>query len=114
MRTVVKRRTYDVTQRQARSAETKKRILDAARDLILEKGYRATKIAAIAARAGVNVDTVYELVGRKPVVLRELIEQAISGEDRPVIAEERDYVKAMRREPDPARKLAMYAEAVCE
>jgi AcrR family transcriptional regulator len=114
MGTVVKRRTYDVTQRQARSAETKKRILDAARDLILEKGYRATKIAAIAARAGVNVDTVYELVGRKPVVLRELIEQAISGEDRPVIAEERDYVKAMRREPDPARKLAMYAEAVCE
>ena len=36
-------------------------------------------MAGIANRAGVNVDTVYELVGRKPVLLRELIEQAISG-----------------------------------
>ena len=110
----VKRRTYDATRRQAQSAETKQRILDAARDLILENGYRATRISGIAARAGVNIDTVYELVGRKPVVLRELIEQAISGKDRPVIAEERDYVKAMRHEPDPARKLAIYAKAVCE
>jgi AcrR family transcriptional regulator len=108
----VKRRTYDATQRQARSAETRQRILEAARDLILEKGYRATKIAEIAAGAGVNVDTLYELVGRKPVVLRELIEQAISGTDRPVIAEERDYVQAVQHEPDPAKKLAIYANAV--
>jgi AcrR family transcriptional regulator len=110
----VKRRAYDATFRQARSAETKQRILEVARDLIVRDGYRATKIAAIAARADVNVDTVYELVGRKPMVLRELIEQAISGADRPVIAEERDYVKAMKEEPDPARKLALYARAVCD
>jgi hypothetical protein len=31
-----------------------------------------------------------------------------------VIAEERDYVKAMKEEPDPARKLALYARAVCD
>lgn len=114
MATDVKRRSYDASHRRRRSVETKQRILVAARDLILENGYRATKIAAVAARAGVNVDTVYELVGRKPVVLRELIEQAISGAGRPVIAEERDYVKAMREEPDPARKLALYAHAVCD
>ena len=112
--TDVKRRSYDGSRRRARSVETKQRILDAARDLILENGYRATRIAAIAARAGVNVDTVYELVGRKPVVLRELIEQAISGTEGAVTAEERDYVKAMRAEPDPARKLALYAHAVCD
>jgi AcrR family transcriptional regulator len=110
----VKRRAYDATHRQARSAETKQRILEVARDLIVRDGYRATKIAAIAARADVNVDTVYELVGRKPMVLRELIEEAISGADRPVIAEERDYAKAMKEEPDPARKLALYARAVCD
>jgi AcrR family transcriptional regulator len=109
----VKRRTYDATGRQAQSAETRQRILEAARALILEKGYRATTIADVAARAGVNVDTVYELVGRKAVVLRELIEQAISGTDHPVIAEERDYVKAIRAEPEPAEKLAIYARATC-
>jgi AcrR family transcriptional regulator len=112
MDTKVKRRSYDATSRQSRSAETRRRILDSARSLILAKGYRAATIAAIAAGAGVNVDTVYALVGRKPVLLRELIEQAISGTDHPVTAEEREYVKAIRAEPDPAKKLAIYARAV--
>jgi AcrR family transcriptional regulator len=112
METKVKRRSYDASSRQSRSAETRRRILDSARSLILAKGYRAATIAAVAAGAGVNVDTVYALVGRKPVLLRELIEQAISGTDHPVAAEEREYVKAIRAESDPARKLAIYARAV--
>jgi AcrR family transcriptional regulator len=110
----VKRRTYTAARRQAQSAETRQSIVEAARELILERGYRATTIAAIAARAEVNVDTVYELVGRKPVLLRELIEQAISGTDRAVIAEERGHVKAMLAEPDPAKKLTIYARAIRE
>jgi AcrR family transcriptional regulator len=109
----VKRRPYDATIRQSQSAATRQRIVDAARLLILERGYRATTIAAIAAKAGVNTDSVYELVGRKPMVLRELIEQAISGTDHAVVAEERAHVKALLAEPDPAKKLAIYARAVC-
>jgi AcrR family transcriptional regulator len=110
----VKKRSYDASSRLARSAETKQRILNAARQLILDRGYRATTIAAIAATAEVNLDTVYELVGRKPVLLRELIEQALSGTDHPVVAEQRDYVIAMRDEPDPAHKLVISAQAVRE
>ncbi len=108
----VKGRTYNASFRRAQSAETRRRILEAARTLMLESGYRATTIAAVAARAGVNVDTVYALVGRKPVLLRELIEQSISGTDHPVAAEQREYVKAIKAEPDPAKKLAIYAGAV--
>jgi AcrR family transcriptional regulator len=108
----VKRRSYDASGRRARSAETKQRIIDAARELILADGYRATTIAAVATRSGVNVDTVYELVGRKPVLLRELIEQAISGTDHAVAAQERHYVQAITAEPDPAHKLVIYASAV--
>lgn len=110
----VKKRSYDSSGRRARSTETRQRILDAARRLIIDKGYRAATIAAIAAEAEVSVDTVYELAGRKPVLLRELIEQALSGTDHAVVAEERDHVRAMRAEPDPATKLALYARAVCE
>ncbi len=110
----VKTRSYDAAGRQAGSAATRRRILTAARELLLAGGYRATTIAAIASRAGVNADTVYELVGRKPVVLRELIEQALSGADHAVVAEERDFVRAIRAEPDPATKLALYARAVCD
>ena len=111
-REVKPRRPYNAAQRQARSAETRQRILASARALLLDKGYRATTVAAVAAGAGVNVDTVYELVGRKPVLLRELIEQAISGTDHAVTAEQRDYVQAIQAEPDPAAKLAIYARAV--
>jgi hypothetical protein len=55
---------------------------------------------------------VYELVGRKPILLREMIEQSISGTDHAVVAEERDYVNAIAAEPNPAEKLAIYARAV--
>ena len=108
----VKPRSYDTTTRQNQSAATRQRIVDAARALILDRGYRATTIAAIAAQAGVNNDSVYALVGRKPVLLREIIEQAISGTDHEVVAEEREYVRAVRAASDPAKKLAIYARAV--
>ena len=108
----VKLRRYDSTRRQQASQETRRRILGAARERFLASGYRATTIAAIAAEARVNTDTVYELVGRKPAVLRQLIEEAISGTDHPVAAEQRDYVLAIRAERDPGRKIELYAQAV--
>jgi AcrR family transcriptional regulator len=109
---VKRSRPYDSTARRVRSAETRQRVLDSARALILERGYRAATIAAIAAEAEVSVDTVYELVGRKPVILRELIEQAISGTDRAITAEEREYVQTMRATPDPEEKLVIYARSI--
>lgn len=110
----VKKRSYESSGRQAASAETRQRIVDAGRELILQRGYRATTIAAVAERAEVNVDTIYQLVGRKPVLLRELIEQAISGQDHAIIAEERSAIMAIRAEEDPALKLEMYARAIRE
>jgi AcrR family transcriptional regulator len=110
----VKPRPYDGANRQAQSAATRQRIIDAGRQLILSRGYRATTIAAVAATAAVNIDTVYQLVGRKPVLLRELIEQALSGTDHAVDAEDRDYVKAIQAERDPAVKLALYARAMTQ
>ncbi len=106
------KRSYDNTSRQARSERTRRRILDAARDLLVTRGYRGTTIAQIASDAAVHVDTLYALVGRKPEILRELIELAISGADRPLAPEERDYVRRMRAEPDAARQLEIYASAV--
>jgi AcrR family transcriptional regulator len=106
------KRSYQAARRRAASAETRQRILDAARELFINLGYRATTVTAVATRAAVNVDTVYELVGRKPILLRELIEQAISGTDHAVVAEERDYVGAILAEPDAVAKIILYASAV--
>ena len=108
----VKPRRYNSTRRQQVSRETRRRVLDSARTLFLSNGYRATTIADIAHRSHVNADTVYELVGRKPLLLRELIEESISGTDHPVAAEQRRYVQAIRAEPDAGRKIEIYARAV--
>ncbi len=107
----VKRRTYDATSRRRQSAETRQRILDAARTRITDHGYRATTIRAVAADAQVSVATVYELVGRKAELVRELVEVALSGTDSPVPGPDRDYVVAMRAEDDAVAKLRIYATA---
>jgi len=107
----VKRR-YDASKRKAAAARTREAILEAARRLFAERGYAATPMTAIAAAAGVALDTVYASVGRKPELARLLIETAISGSDRAVAADERDYVQAIRAAPDAAAKIAIYASAI--
>lgn len=54
----------------------------------------------------------YAAVGRKPTLFQLLIDTAISGTEAPIPAEERDYVAAIRAEPDAARKLELYALAM--
>jgi AcrR family transcriptional regulator len=106
------RRRYTSALRTEQAAATRRAVLSAARDLFAEKGYAATSVAAIAARAEVAVDTVYAAVGRKPVILRQLLETAISGTDDEVPAVEREYVRRVRDASSAAEKMAIYASAV--
>jgi len=108
----VKSRPYDSRGRQSASAQRRGRILAAARELFVAGGYSGTTMAAVAERAGVATDTVYELVGRKPALFRLLLETAISGRDEAVPAEERDYVQQIHSEPTAQGKLAVYARAL--
>lgn len=107
-------RRYDNTRRRERAEATRRAVLDAARTLFVTQGYATTTVAQIAARAGVNADTVYAAVGRKPAIMRELVEVAISGQDRPVPAEERDYVKRIRDAASAEAKLTSYARSIAE
>src|SRR5579875_950703 len=79
-------RRYRSPRRAAQAAETRRAVLAAARELLSEVGYRGMTVAAIARRADVAVDTVYASVGRKPEVLRRLVETALSGTDETVPA----------------------------
>jgi AcrR family transcriptional regulator len=87
-------------------------IINSARAIFLEKGYAAATMPAIAMAAGTALDTVYATMGKKPALFRLLIEMAISGSDRAVPAEERDYVREIRAETDAAQKLRLYAAAL--
>lgn len=105
-------RRYHAPQRAEQAAATRRAVLAAARRLFIRRGYTATTVADIAAQADVAVDTVYAAIGRKPVLLRELVEAALSGTDHAVPAVQRDYVARIRAAPTARAKLATYAGAV--
>jgi AcrR family transcriptional regulator len=105
-------RRYHSPRRAEQAAATRAAVLAAARDVFVAKGYSAATIAEIAARAGTSVDTVYASVGRKPALLRELVETALSGQDVAVPARQRDYVVRVKAAGSAAEKLALYARAV--
>jgi AcrR family transcriptional regulator len=106
------KRKYDSGARREAARATRQSILAAAQKLFLEKGYAAATMPAIAESAGIALDTVYATVGKKAALFRLLVEMAISGSDRAVPPEERDYVRSIRAEPDAAQKLRIYAGAL--
>jgi TetR/AcrR family transcriptional regulator of autoinduction and epiphytic fitness len=71
---VVKRR-YLAPRRQQRAAETRRLLAASARRLFLERGYVATTIEAIAADAGLAVQTFYAVFGSKKAVLLSLLDE---------------------------------------
>jgi AcrR family transcriptional regulator len=106
------RRGYEAPRRRAAADQTRRQIVEAARRLFLERGYVATSMAAIAAAAGVSHETVYAVFGPKPALFRYLIEIALSGTDAPVPALERASTRDMQAEPNPSRRLEMFARVI--
>ncbi|HWE89137.1 MAG TPA: helix-turn-helix domain-containing protein [Pseudonocardiaceae bacterium] len=107
-----RRRRYHSPRRTEQAAATRHAVLTAGRQLFIANGYAATTVAAIARRANVAVDTVYATVGRKPAILRQLVETAISGTDEAVPAVARDYVVRIRAAGSAREKIAIYATAI--
>ncbi|MEO3886036.1 helix-turn-helix domain-containing protein [Nonomuraea sp. B5E05] len=76
-----------------KSAETRRRILEAAGELFVAQGYGATMLQQIADKAGVAVQTVYFVFGNKRRLLKELVDVTIAGDDRPVATLERPWFR---------------------
>lgn len=106
------KRSYSSPRRAAQAARTRATVLAAARELFLERGYAGVAVSDIARRAGVNLDTVYSSVGRKPELMLAVIDQTLGSDERPLPAEERDYVRAVRAAPTATLKLRTYADAL--
>ncbi len=106
------KRGYHSPRRAEQAAATRQAVLDAARELFVARGYAATTVADIAARARVSLDTVYASVGRKPALLRELIETALSGTGHAVPGVQRDYVTRIAAVTGAREKITIYAEAI--
>jgi AcrR family transcriptional regulator len=107
-----KTRRYDGSARRAAAQLTRERVLEAAHDLFVARGYARTSVADVADRAGVSVDTVYAAVGRKPRLVLTVVDMVLSESSEPKPAEERDYVQAVRAARSAAHMLSTYAGAV--
>jgi AcrR family transcriptional regulator len=80
--------------RAARRAETEARLVAAATDLFVERGYVATTLADVADRAGLAARTVYLRFATKAELLRRCIGTAIVGDAAPVPLAERGWMAA--------------------
>lgn len=102
--------------RSDRRQATRRRIAAAAATLFAEHGYAATTLQAVADAAGVHVQTIYQAFGTKVAVLAEAAAVLVAGpeEEAATPPPEREWVRELFAEPDPARQLALYARHMRE
>lgn len=101
-------RAYRSRARREGALVTRATILEAARKLLVERGYAATSVEAIASAAGVAAETVYLHFGTKRDLLANLLDVALVGDDDPVSLLDRPWMRSVLRQPDaPGRVRAL-------
>ena len=102
-------RVYKSPVRQRRAAETRRRIVEAARKLLQSEGYGGMTIEAVARKAAVSVQTVYAIFRSKTGILAEILNQATFGADHEdavqLALRERDSESRLRRTARIARQI---------
>lgn len=99
---------------QARTRRTRAAVVEAARELFLERGYAATTIEAISDWSDTPQATVYRLFSSKLGILKALLDVSIGGDDQAVAMADRPQVGAMLTDPDPRNQLAGFAALLRE
>ncbi|MDX6260882.1 MAG: hypothetical protein QOH84_2570 [Kribbellaceae bacterium] len=97
---VKSKRRYASTGRQAQARRTREEILDVAERQFLDIGYAATTIAAVAADAGVSVETIYKAFGGKSGLVRAIYDRGLTGRESVPAYERSDDMRL--QETDPA------------
>ena len=109
MAAVKSRRPYQSRLRAEQAAQTRLRILEASGDLFAERGYVATTIDAVAAQAGVAVDTVYATFGTKKGLLSAVIDLRVTGSADELDALAGDGPRRIRAMTDQRQMVAGFA-----
>ena len=105
------RRRYDSSRRREQAAQTRRRIIEAAARVFVERGYTGATIPLIAREAHVAVETVYRSTSGKAGLLREAIQASLAGgvERAELPVERRPGIQRVIDETDPRRQLRAYA-----
>ncbi|MET8152182.1 TetR/AcrR family transcriptional regulator [Actinoplanes sp. NPDC049668] len=107
-------RRYVSPRRQEQARQTRRAILDAAAELFVDPGYAATPLTAVAARAGVAVQTVYAVFGNKRQLLSDLVDVTLAGDDERVAMADRSFVADIRELTGLRAKLTRFARHLAE
>jgi AcrR family transcriptional regulator len=106
------KRRYQSPLREQSARRTRLAIVAAAQELFTARGYAATSLADIAAAAGVARPTAFAAFGSKPALLRQVLDQALAGDDKPVPVAQRPWFQPVWEATTPAAVLDAYA-GVC-
>jgi AcrR family transcriptional regulator len=102
-------RSYDNSGRAEQARATRRRILDAARELVVERGPAAITMRDIAGRANVSPETLYKAFGTKAALVKAVYDVTLAGDDEDLPMAERPELRAIRAATDPREKVALYA-----
>src|SRR6266571_4160276 len=98
-----KKRSYRSLVRQRQAGDTRRRIVEATRELLQREGYAGMTIEAIARRAEVSAQSVYAIFKSKTGILVELLDQSAFGADY------EDSVRQAMSTTDPESRLRFAA-----
>lgn len=98
-----KSRPYKSPVRRRQAGDTRRRIVEATRQLLLSEGYAGMTIEAIAQRAEVSAQSVYAIFKSKTGILIELLDQSAFGADY------EDAVRQALSAGDPETRLRLAA-----
>jgi AcrR family transcriptional regulator len=112
MTEVKDKRKYFSAVREEQAVRTRARILDAASQLFLERGYARTTMKDIAAQADVARDTVHAIFGSKARVLAALIDQRLVPDDSVANVTQRPDALAIRDAVDQRQQIKLFAEFI--
>ena len=112
MAAVKRPRKYSSSVRDEQATRTRARILDAAGELFLDRGYARTTMKDVADKAGVARDTVHAAYGSKARLLTALIDARLVPDASVGNVTQHPDARAIRDEPDQRRQIDMFAEFI--
>ena len=106
------KRKYSSAVREEQAARTRTRILDAAAELFLERGYARTTMKDIAVQADVARDTVHAIFGSKARVLTALIDHRLVPDGSVTNVTQLPEALAIKDEVDQRKQIELFAKFI--
>lgn len=108
------RRDYNSSRRREQAEQTRRDIINAAREELFANGYTGTSVAGVAQAAGVSPHTVYKAFGDKAALVKTVIDVAMAGDFDETPVPQRERAQRIFAESDPAAKIDLYTRGLAE